>query len=141
MIRRRVIFRGTLQSRANPNALIGDRRNDGNVIVSQLHAAFLRFHNRMADVMPGAVFDDLQRLVRWHYQWVVLHDFLSKIVIKDVIHDLLPETEEQRVYPGGVLGGRLSVRPFDDSALLAAEHYPAVADLDLSSRHDGRAER
>jgi hypothetical protein len=71
-------------------ALIGDPRNDENVIVSQLHAAFLRFHNRMADVMPGALFVDLQRLVRWHYQWVVLHDFLPTIVMKDVIGDILP---------------------------------------------------
>src|SRR5439155_1658736 len=30
-------------------ALIGDPRNDENVIVSQLHATFLRFHNRLAD--------------------------------------------------------------------------------------------
>src|SRR5438093_1175191 len=29
-------------------ALIGDPRNDENVIVSQLHATFLRFHNRIA---------------------------------------------------------------------------------------------
>ncbi len=76
-------------------ALIGDPRNDENVIVSQLHAAFLRFHNRMADVVPGAAFLDLQRLVRWHYQWVVLYDFLPTIVIKDVIDDVLPHVAKK----------------------------------------------
>src|SRR6266581_5504399 len=66
----------------NPRrALIGDPRNDENVIVSQLHATFLRFHNRIADLLHGADadFHTVQRLVRWHYQWVVLHDFLPTI--------------------------------------------------------------
>src|SRR5204862_5238369 len=63
-------------------ALIGDPRNDENVIVSQLHATFLRFHNRIADLLHGADadFHTVQRLVRWHYQWVVLHDFLPTII-------------------------------------------------------------
>ena len=33
-------------------ALIGDKRNDENVIVSQLHSVFLQLHNRMADDHP-----------------------------------------------------------------------------------------
>src|SRR5262249_24934047 len=64
-------------------ALIGDPRNDENVIVSQLQAAFLRFHNRMADVLGAKGPDDfptVQKHVRWHYQWVVLNDFLPTIL-------------------------------------------------------------
>ena len=62
-------------------ALIGDPRNDENIIVSQLHAAFLRFHNRVVDLLgPEATFETVQRTVRWHYQWLVLHDFLPTIV-------------------------------------------------------------
>ena len=34
-------------------ALIGDPRNDENVIVSQLQATMLRFHNRLADLMTA----------------------------------------------------------------------------------------
>src|ERR1700688_4780176 len=48
-------------------ALIGDPRNDENVIVSQLQATFLRFHNRIADVLHAANTSDfptVQRLVR-----------------------------------------------------------------------------
>src|SRR5262245_50821834 len=38
-------------------ALIGDKRNDENVIVSQLHASFLQFHNRLVEADPGASFE------------------------------------------------------------------------------------
>ena len=74
-------------------ALIGDPRNDENIVVSQLHAGFLSFHNavvshltakpanRERHGLPGeSLFATAQRLVRWHYQWVVLHDFLPRIV-------------------------------------------------------------
>ena len=32
-------------------ALVGDPRNDENIIISQLHAAFIAFHNRTADIL------------------------------------------------------------------------------------------
>src|SRR6185295_13620350 len=65
---------------ATERAIIADPRNDENVIVSQLHAIFLRFHNRMVEENPDADFSGVQQLVRWHYQWVVLYDFLLTIV-------------------------------------------------------------
>jgi heme peroxidase len=71
-------------------AIIGDPRNDENVIVSQLHAAFLRFHNRVADHLGNADFETVQRFVRWHYQWVVVHDFLPTIVEAETLHHVLP---------------------------------------------------
>lgn len=70
-------------------ALIGDKRNDENVIVSQLQGAMLQFHNRLVDDM-GVDFNEAQRLVRWHYQWVVLHDFLPRIVGTEMVHSILP---------------------------------------------------
>src|SRR5262245_54813410 len=51
-------------------AIIGDPRNDENVIIAQLHSIFLRFHNRMVALNPGETFEQIQRRVRWHYQWV-----------------------------------------------------------------------
>lgn len=75
-------------------ALIGDPRNDENMIVSQLQGIFLRFHNRVADFRPGADFADVQRLVRWHYQWVVLHDFLPTIIGKDTLYSILPSLKK-----------------------------------------------
>ena len=71
-------------------ALIGDKRNDENVIVSQLHSIFLQFHNRLTDDNSLLDFAGVQRLMRFHYQYVVLHDFLFKIARKDVIHSILP---------------------------------------------------
>jgi hypothetical protein len=73
-------------------ALIGDKRNDENVIVSQLHGVFLQLHNRFVDAQQGlgAVFDEAQRLTRWHYQFVVINDFLVRICGKDVVDEILP---------------------------------------------------
>jgi len=86
-------------------ALIGDPRNDENMIVSQLHLAMLRFHNQVAkdvaaELGPGftvdEIFDEAQRVVRWHYQWIVLHEFLPKTVGDDLADDVL--TNGRRFY-------------------------------------------
>lgn len=78
-------------------ALIGDPRNDENVIVSQLQGIFLRFHNRVVDFLQGtdAIFEDVQRFVRWHYQWVVLHDFLPTIIGEDMLKSILPHLKKK----------------------------------------------
>ena len=70
-------------------AIIGDPRNDENVIVSQLHGMFLRFHNRLVDLDDDS-FDAVSEKVRWHYQWMVLHDFLPLIVAPEVLDDVSP---------------------------------------------------
>jgi hypothetical protein len=71
-------------------ALIGDKRNDENVIVSQLHGAMLQFHNRLADNHPEWSFAEVQQQVRWHYQYVVVHDFLPRIVGQPMVESVLP---------------------------------------------------
>jgi hypothetical protein len=78
-------------------ALIGDPRNDENVIVSQLQGIFLRFHNRVVDFVQGtdAIFEDVQRFVRWHYQWVVLHDFLPRIIGRETLESILPHLKKK----------------------------------------------
>lgn len=81
-------------------ALIGDPRNDENLIVAQLHLAFLRFHNAVMDdidiglgddgFLPNeGKFDRAQRLVRWHYQWLVLKHYLPTTVGPGVVEDIL----------------------------------------------------
>ncbi|WP_198175173.1 peroxidase family protein [Spirosoma telluris] len=77
-------------------ALIGDKRNDENVIISQLHGIFLKFHNRLAHDHPKVDFPLIQRQVRWHYQYVVLHDFLYKIAKQDVIESILPHLASKK---------------------------------------------
>src|SRR5947209_6164542 len=67
-------------------ALLGDPRDDVHLIISQLHLAFLKFHNAIVDHLrakgvPAAnVFSQAQRLVRWHYQWIVVNEFLPLTV-------------------------------------------------------------
>lgn len=77
-------------------AIVADARNDENVILSQLHAVLMRFHNRVADVLTeedgyAPAFADVQREVRWHWQWVVLHDYLPAIVGQSTVDRVLPK--------------------------------------------------
>jgi hypothetical protein len=83
-------------------ALIGDPRNDENLIISQLHLLFIRFHNKVVDHVraqnrgygPMTLFEEARDLVRRHYQWMVMHDFLTRIVGKDVAH----RARDERTY-------------------------------------------
>lgn len=77
-----------LQRNVAGRALIGDPRNDENAIVSQLQGLFLRFHNRTVKENPNLPFEDVQRIVRHHYQYVVINDFLARIVHKSVLDSL-----------------------------------------------------
>jgi Animal haem peroxidase len=71
----------------NGRALIGDPRNDENRIVAQLQAIFLRFHNRVAHHLglqkEAVTFDEVRNLVRWHYQWMLVTDFLPHVISND----------------------------------------------------------
>ncbi|WP_089936961.1 peroxidase family protein [Candidatus Entotheonella palauensis] len=81
---------------ADRSPIIGDGRNDENLIVAQLHTAFLRFHNAIVDVLASGgaglsdegLFNEASRLVRWHYQWIVLNEYLPTIAKSSVIHDI-----------------------------------------------------
>jgi heme peroxidase len=81
--------------------LIGDlqdTRNLDNLILRQLHVVFLKFHNEAIKQLaadppvitgidhlgPGTLFERAQRLVRWHYQWIIRHDLLPRILHNDV---------------------------------------------------------
>ncbi|HEX9959602.1 MAG TPA: peroxidase family protein, partial [Pyrinomonadaceae bacterium] len=76
---------------ANPaRAIIGDPRNDENVIVSQLQSLFFRFHNRFVDENPEMPFTKVQREVRFHYQWMLINDFLPTIIYPDVYKKVFP---------------------------------------------------
>jgi hypothetical protein len=78
-------------------AIIGDPRNDENMMIAGMHAACLLFHNHAVDLIrsqnPGISNDDAyfqaHRLTVWHYQWMILHEFLPHIVPQSVIDDVL----------------------------------------------------
>jgi hypothetical protein len=69
-------------------ALIGDPRNDENIFIAQLHLAFHQLYNRIFDERVAQTditqrgwsrFAAAQRETRFHYQWIVLFDFLKRI--------------------------------------------------------------
>jgi len=82
------VLSGTNTAVAEPHstfaAIIGDPRNDENLIVSQLHHAMLKFHNQVVDLLvtaafPGDIFAEAKKIVTQHYQWCVVHDFLPRV--------------------------------------------------------------
>jgi hypothetical protein len=68
-------------------ALIGDKRNDENLIIGQLHVAFLRAHN--AIVGRGHTFDEARKILRRHYQWIIIKDYLPRICDPWIVSDIL----------------------------------------------------
>ena len=86
-----------LSRTAHGTAIIGDPRNDENRIISQLQLAIIRFHNKVVDELHaadpdlegGELFEEARTLVTWHYQWVVLNDFLVAMCGGPVVADIL----------------------------------------------------
>lgn len=68
-------------------AIIGDPRNDENRIISQMQLGFLRFHNKVVE--SGKPFDEARRIVRWHYQWIVVNEFLRTVCGSWIVDDIL----------------------------------------------------
>jgi heme peroxidase len=114
-------------------AFIGDLRNDENLILAQFHLAFLRFHNKVVDALDKSPdlfsqLDDLlgdllgglggggdakrfakaQRLVRWHYQWLVVNDYLKTVTLPGIVDKILVGGNKfYKPLPPGTPGGRL----------------------------------
>lgn len=83
---------------SNEKACIGDPRNDRNLILAQLHLAFLKFHNAVFEQVDGIIegissdqerFERTRCLVQWHYQWIILREFLPLLVGAKMVLDVL----------------------------------------------------
>ena len=88
-------------------ALLGDPRNDENVITAGLHCAHILFYNRVlselqdlnAATFPAARNADLthpyvrylvaRQITLWHYQWLLVNEHLPQIAGQDVVGDVL----------------------------------------------------
>jgi nucleoid-associated protein YgaU len=68
-------------------ARIGDPRNDENTIIAQLQVAFLKAHNEL--VKAGHPFEQARRILRQHYQHIVIDDFLRRIADTSIVDDIL----------------------------------------------------
>ena len=93
-----------LPRNAQGGALVGDPRQDENLIIAQLHVAFLKLHNRVLDGLEarpsdslgparGSRFAQARLLVTWVYHYVVLKDFLSSLIPADVLNDAIAKYE------------------------------------------------
>jgi len=90
-------------------AIIGDPRNDENRIISQMQLGFLRFHNKVVDT--GKSFGEAHRIVQWHYQWVVVNDFLRTLCGGWVVDDIL--ANGRKVYRPECVGAHEAFIPIE----------------------------
>ncbi|WP_338439765.1 heme peroxidase family protein [uncultured Aquabacterium sp.] len=80
-------------------AIVAEGRNDENAILSQFQVAMLRFHNAVTDHLarqpgnagakPAALFAAARRYVTWHYQWIVVNEFLPQTIGQDRVNNIL----------------------------------------------------
>ena len=67
-------------------ALVGDPRQDVHLLISQMHVAMLKAHNRLVDrlredgIPEADLVTEARRALTWHYQWTVLNDFLPTTI-------------------------------------------------------------
>jgi hypothetical protein len=80
----------------NPDitAIIADARNDENLMIAGLHAAFLLAHNRTVNLrrknnLPGDPFVHARHTIMHHWQWIVVNEFLPQIVGRALVEDIL----------------------------------------------------
>lgn len=74
-----------LQRNSQHKAIIPDARNDENIIVSRMQVLFIHFHNKLIDRLKekcykGDVFQEAKRIAIWHYHWLIIHEYLYKIM-------------------------------------------------------------
>lgn len=88
-------FRNDLPRSPEGFALLGDHRNDENLLVAQTHLSFLKFHNAVCDMLsssanpPPDIFKEARQIVTWHYQWMVLHDWVERLTEKGIVAKIL----------------------------------------------------
>ncbi len=73
-------------------AFVGDPRNDENLIINQMQQAFILLHNHFLDNDAHGDFVAAQQLTRWHYQWMIVHDYLPHVVGQPLVDDMVFNT-------------------------------------------------
>jgi hypothetical protein len=88
-------------------ALLGDPRNDENVLIAGLHTAHILFYNRAVDSLkqmdtrqisttstgdssnPYQAFLMARRVTLWHHQWLLVNEHLPQVVGPAMVNDVL----------------------------------------------------
>jgi heme peroxidase len=110
------LFEDLPRDSATNTAILGDPRNDENLILAGLQAAFLLFHNKAVDLVRSTnpsisdedAFAEARRLTTYHYQWLILKEFLPLFVGQAMVDDILAN-------------GRRFYTPRDDEAFIPVE--------------------
>jgi hypothetical protein len=88
------------------SALLGDPRNDENVMIAGLHCAHILFYNRVLDQLgnldldafptaqnnqgtPYDAFLQARQVTLWHYQWLLVNEHLPQIAGSQILNDVL----------------------------------------------------
>src|SRR5690349_17391515 len=89
------------------SALLGDPRNDENLLIAGLHCAHILFYNRVVDELPSlslrafpsardadldntyVVFLVAREITLWHYHWLLVNEHLPQIVGQAMVDDVL----------------------------------------------------
>lgn len=76
--------------------ILSDPRNNENEMLKGIHAAFILLHNNVVDQLESSgfgdraeIFTEARRLVTWHYQWMVVNEFLPLFVGQAMVDDIL----------------------------------------------------
>lgn len=114
-------LRNDLPRNAHGRALIFDERNDENLLVAQFHLLMLKFHNAVVEhvkkttkgLSDEELFTEARRIVTWHYQWIVLFDFVERLTERGLIRRI--KHEGRRFY-------RFRSRPYMPAEFAAAAY-------------------
>lgn len=132
--------------------LIGDPRNDNNLIVSQLHVAFLRAHNALVDQERGSApvqpkhFTAARTRLRQLYHHVLIDDFLKTIADENIVNEVLQKPIGDADAPGFCLPLEFTAAAFRfGHAMIRNTYYyndrlPLVSFNALIPRNQMRAE-
>jgi hypothetical protein len=88
---------GDVPRNAEGIAIIGDPRNDSHMLMAQMHLAMLKAHNAFVDdarargVPEHDVFETAARELKWHYQRIVIDEFLPSLVGRPLVDQVLTE--------------------------------------------------
>jgi hypothetical protein len=91
----------------NPDgsAIIAEGRNDENEIISQIHVAFLRAHNRLID--EGHPFLEAQTILRHAWQRIILGEYLPAVLGQAAV-DAARRDRGNRLYKPGNPGNPMT---------------------------------
>ena len=130
--------------------IIHEGRNEENLVIGQLSGVFQRFHNFVVDELEAnqqgmsasVEVDELRRLARrlvtWHYQWIILYDYLPRVISPRV----LARAEDAMRHDAEAGPPRPGVYPIALEFAMAAYRFghSMIADrYDLNSKYSGTA--